>query len=151
MTDNDDKKPRRRPVALPSGEYPLPRMLETPALDRETTVPDLPVANLEWLFETQNGDDRRSRWRAPYPEGVRVTIYGREFRADGVDISMGGISFQPVPYWIKKGDPVLIEMAGPARRLIGRVVWLRSMDDGSDNLCIGVRFSSPDEQSPVAD
>ncbi len=148
---NDEKKKNRRSeLSRPSGEYPLPRMMESGDLDDATALPDLPVTNLEWLFEKAKEDDRRSRWRAPYPDSVRVSIYGREFAARGIDISMGGISFQPVPYWVKKGDPVLIEMQGPVRKLIGRVVWLKPMDDGTDNTIIGVRFASEDEHSPVA-
>ncbi len=150
MAGSDDRS-RKKELSRPSGEYPLPRMIEGRDLEEDTSLPEIPVANLEWLFDKPKDDDRRSRWRAPYPDTVRVSIYGREFRSRGIDISMGGISFQPVPYWVKKGDPVLIEMNGPARKLIGRVVWLKPMDDGTDNTIIGVRFASPDQQSPIAD
>ncbi len=150
MSASDEKK-RRTELSRHSGEYPLPRMLESRSLEEDTSLPELPVANLEWLFDKQRDDERRSRWRAPYPDVVRVSIFGREFRARGIDISMGGISFQPVPYWVKKGDPVLLEMQGPARKLIGRVVWIRPLDDDTDNTIIGVRFASPDEESPIPD
>ncbi len=126
------------------------------SFDSMTTaeVENLPTANLEWIGDSQDDDDeRRIEPRTPVSGGVLVTINGQDFSAEGVDVSRGGICFQPVPYWVRRGDPVMIEMGEPptTQKVLGRVAWRRRLDDASGDLMIGVRFSRPLEDEPSVD
>lgn len=145
---SEDRKKRRKKTGLESGGMGLPSLFDG-ALQAPVgppVVPDLPSTSLEWLGS--NDDDRRHQPRAPVAAGVRVTINGHEFAAQSVDISKGGISFHPVPYWVRMNDPVLIEFGEPLQRVLGRVAWMKPMDDDSGRLTIGVRFSRQFEDEP---
>ncbi len=145
----EERKKRRKKSAAWDGQgMSLPSLFddETQAPVGPPVVPDLPSTSLEWLGSKD--DERRQQPRAAVEAGVRVTINGYEFAARSVDISKGGISFHPVPYWVRMNDPVLIEFGEPLQRVLGRVAWMKAVDDDSGNLTIGVRFSRQFEEEP---
>lgn len=154
MTDESSRKPGRRKRTLGPASGALPQLFaseELRSVPDTMRIPELPIANLVLLSnedEEEDDDDyRRQHRRKRFRKGLVVTINGQRFHARGVDISRGGIAFQPVPPDAKKNDPVLIEIEEPPDRLLGRIVWFRPLDDGTDNLQIGVRFSRPLSQS----
>jgi len=152
LSEDSSRKKGRRSRTLGPTSSTLPSLFETEELPAQPTplpVPDLPVGNLEWLERTTEDPDgvERAHPRKRFRKGLRVTINGVEYHCHGVDVSRGGIGFQPVPAGAKKGDPVLIELDEPPFRLLGRIAWYRPLEDGTDNLFIGVRFSRPLDES----
>jgi PilZ domain len=103
--------------------------------------PTLPPAESE--LPGASFDDRRGHSRRSYQGILRVTINGREFHCKAVDISAGGICCGPLPSWARRGDPVLVQLYKPAKKILGRVAWRRTISANKGNVLIGVCFTRP--------
>lgn len=110
------------------------------SLDELPAVPeaDGPVVSLE-----ADVDERRNFPRRDLGEALHVTLSGREIEVQGVDISRGGIRCEPLPYWTRRGDPVLVKLPAPHFHALGRVVWVQPLGGEEDQRIGGIRFTSP--------
>lgn len=106
-----------------------------------TGDPTLPPSEAE--LEGASFEERRTHRRRSYQGILRVTINGREFHCKAVDISAGGVCCGPLPSWARRGDPVLVQLYKPAKKILGRVAWRRTIQASKGNVLIGVCFTRP--------
>jgi len=95
--------------------------------------------------------DRRQHPRREIKGSIQVTLGGRDLAVQGVDVSAGGMACEPVPYWARRGDPILVRLPGTARHILGRVAWVRRRTDLEDDQVIGIRFATPQRGLHVLD
>lgn len=111
---------------------------------RSTTVPPVVSEKLAASARTSSDgdeDNRRVHPRLETEGRARVTLHGQDYNVMVKDMGDGGICCQPLPYWIRRGDPILVTTREHA--VVGRVAWRRPLSDGDDDLLVGVRFSRP--------
>ncbi len=87
--------------------------------------------------------DHRIRARLPYVRVVAITHRGQVHYIWARDIGDGGLCCGPLPDDVLVDDPVLVQLTGPSKALLGRIVWRRIMDD-EDGAEVGIRFSRPE-------
>ncbi len=151
----DRAPPGGAEVANEAAVEPLPPRPPAPAIQTDhADIHDPPDSPLDGLSHVSGGqdavqsldadlDDRRTYQRRPFGETLSVTLSGHEIEVRGVDISRGGIRCQPLPYWTRLGDPVLVRLPAPHFHALGRVVWVRPLEDDADLRTGGIRFTSP--------
>jgi hypothetical protein len=111
---------------------------------RPTTVPPVVSERLAASALTASDtaeDNRRLHPRLETERRARVTLHGQDYHVMVTDLGDGGICCHPLPYWIRRGDPILISMRD--HTVMGRVAWRRTLSDQDDDLLVGVRFSRP--------
>jgi len=85
-------------------------------------------------------DERRSEEREQKACQGRLTIDGQRYRVQLTQFSEHGVCCLPLPYWVKKGDPILLDV--DCRKLVGRIAWRRKLSADGDDVQVGIRFSS---------
>ncbi len=86
-------------------------------------------------------DERRRYMRFPYDGVVAVTVAGEQHHVHAIDMSDGGLGCKPMPHWVRRGDPVLVQLTTPVRQFLGRIAWVRPVS--GDEVAAGIRFTTP--------
>ena len=110
---------------------------------RPVTVPPVVQEKLADRASCDPDDDenRRAHPRLLTDGHAQVTLEGQIYNVVVTDMGDGGMCCQPLPYWIRRGDPILVHLRDQV--LVGRVAWRRSLSEDDDDLLVGVRFSRP--------
>ena len=110
---------------------------------RPTTTPPVVKETYARTARTSCDDDenRRNHPRLETSGQARVTLDGQDYQVIVTDMGNGGLRCHPLPYWIRRGDPILVLVSSVP--LVGRVAWRRPLSDSNDDLLVGVRFSRP--------
>jgi len=100
---------------------------------------DPEASGTDQLAEAERRDHRRRDVEA---QG-RITLEGQVYHVQVTDLGRGGLCCKPLPFWARRGDPVMVELETPQCQLLGRVAWRKVLELGDDDVLVGVRFSRP--------
>jgi len=87
-----------------------------------------------------SGSERRTEHREKKACAGQITVDGQQYQVRLSDLSEHGVCCMPLPYWVKRGAPILLNV--DSCQLVGRIAWRRQLSSVDDDVQVGIRFSS---------